>query len=107
MTCWSRPCDALARKLESPEYAAVTACAPPPNVATVSIATPLSTRAVLPKLSMPSENVTVPVGAAPAPATDTVNKIESPNMAGFRLETRVVVVTAGATTCITEPAAAA
>jgi hypothetical protein len=61
------------------------------NVATCKPAT--VARLLLPNVAVPSLNVTVPVGACvPLVVTVAVNVTDAPCVAGFRLETSVVVV---------------
>ncbi len=83
-------------KLLLPPYTAVIVCAATDNADVVKIACPAAS-ALLPRVFVPSEKVTVPVGV-PAPGNTTltvaVNVTDCPNTDGLTEEATVVVVLA-------------
>ena len=84
----------LASVFASPEYVAVTGCVPPPSKVVVQLAVPEATGCALqPTIpAPPSWKETVAPSMPPVTVAVSVNV--SPNTAGFRFETRAVVVVA-------------
>jgi len=93
----------LVAKLVDPEYTAVTVCDPTVSVLVLpDAATPDTSVTGEPKLLPSIVNCTVPLGV-PVPgataATVAVKLTACPYTDGFRLDTTVVLLLAGLTTC--------
>jgi hypothetical protein len=103
LTVWATTADVLAVKLVSPLYTAVMLWEPAPSDEVLNVAVPPPIVPV-PKVVVPSLNVTVPVGI-PAPGdtgtTVAVNVTDWPKSDGFNDEVRPVVVFAWLTVWVT------
>src|SRR5271156_699599 len=90
-TTWFRVADVLVAESLSPSYSAVIECEPAASVDLLRLATfPLS--AADPSVVVPSRNTTCPVGLGPELATVAVKVIALPELEGFGLDARTVVV---------------
>ena len=87
----------------SPKNRAVIGCVPTVSVDFVSVATALPFSVADPIPVVPSKNFTLPVGTGPVLVTWAVKVTFCPNVEGFGLEVRVVVVGYPFTTCVTNP----
>jgi hypothetical protein len=82
----------LAELFASPPYTAVIECAPTARELVVNVAKPEPFNGPVPRVVAPSLNVTVPVGVPEPAVTAAVKVTGEPNVAGFALEVKVVVV---------------
>ena len=86
--------EVLLEKLLSPLYLAVIECEPAVKFETVSCAVLLEI-APVPRVVVPSKNVTVPVGVpVPVGCTVAVKTTDWPNVAGFTFDATLVVAVA-------------
>ena len=93
--------EVLPENFESPPYAALIECAPLVKVEMVNVADALEFREPVPKVVLPSLNVTVPVGVPDvAGLTLAVNVTLWPNVEGLIEEVSVVVEPALFTVCV-------
>jgi hypothetical protein len=85
-TIWVKTADVPAIKFTSPLYTAEIACDPAVRPETLSVACPLESRTLLPRLVEPSRNVTLPLGVPLAGAgtvTVAVRTTGWPNIEGL------------------------
>src|SRR4051812_26547257 len=81
-TICAAACESLPRNAASPPYDAVTECEPVRSV-TGSAAIPLASSATVPRTSLPSLNVMIPVGLPASALTAAVNVTLCPKVDGF------------------------
>lgn len=95
--------EVLALKFVAPLYVAVIACEPVESAEVLNVATPDPVGVPLPRVELPSLNVTVPVGVpAPAPLalTVAVKVTDLPGLEGLAEEVTIVVVGDWWTVCV-------
>src|SRR5258706_3098979 len=90
-TTWFNTGEVLLSDTASPKYLALSGCVPTARVDLVSLATPVFNVAV-PIATVPSRNLTLPVGTGPVLVTCAVKVTACPAWEGLGLELRAVLV---------------